>query len=174
MARTATSVPRSHCRPHTWMRCAEPSFMTEICLVWLLAKSMMARENDIDARSTFMPQPAKRSRSRVSRTREDQSAFIYKRHSLQLPPRARVSARWAAAASESQVSSVNALTLFEKEALTRGAGSVRRWSSFCYFAPHRSDHVQSCRQQGVRERLCHSAPRRWCLGTVIPEDEGRP
>ena len=69
---------------------------------------------------------------------------------------------------------VNALTLFEKEALTRGAGSVRRWSSLCYFAPHRSDHVQSCRQQGVRERLCHSAPRRWCLGTVIPEDEGRP
>lgn len=112
MARTATSVPRSHWRPHTWMRCAEPSFMTEICLVWLLAKSMMARENDIDARSTFMPQPAKRSRSRVSRTREDQSAFIYKRHSLQPPPRARVSARWAAAASESQVSSVNALTLF--------------------------------------------------------------
>ena len=61
---------------------------------------------------------------------------------------------------------VNALTLFEKEALTR--------SSLCYFTPHRSDHVQSCRQQGVRERLCHSAPRRWCLGTVIPEDEGRP
>lgn len=60
----------------------------------------------------------------------------------------------------------------EKEA--RGAESVRRWSSLCYFAPHRSDHVQSCRQQGVRERLCHSAPRRWCLGTVIPEDEGRP
>ena len=61
---------------------------------------------------------------------------------------------------------VNALTLFEKEALSR--------SSLCYFTPHRSDHVQSCRQQGVRERLCHSAPRRWCLGTVIPEDEGRP
>ena len=34
--------------------------MTEICLVWLLAKSMMARDNDIDARSTFMPQPAER------------------------------------------------------------------------------------------------------------------
>ena len=61
---------------------------------------------------------------------------------------------------------VNTLTLFEKEALSR--------SSLCYFTPHRSDHVQSCRQQGVRERLCHSAPRRWCLGTVIPEDEGRP
>jgi len=112
MARTATSVPRSHWRPHTWMRCAEPSFMTEICLVWLLAKSMMARENDIDARSTFMPQPAKRSRSRVSRTREDQSAFIYKRHSLQPPPRARVSARSGRRRKRESYSSVNAMTLF--------------------------------------------------------------
>ena len=84
------------------MRCAEPSFMTEICLVWLLAKSMMARDNDIDARSTFMPQPAER----VSRGHERIRAPLF---TSALEPTSAACA-WAREAREGRSGFVSART----------------------------------------------------------------
>ena len=84
------------------MRCAEPSFMTEICLVWLLAKSMMARDNDIDARRTFMTQPAER----VSRGHERIRAPLF---TSALEPTSAACA-WAREAREGRSGFVSART----------------------------------------------------------------